>query len=102
MLLTLFAAAALSVPSDGLSMRVSGAGLDLSHPADAAMFAARIAEESERFCASHRGVATPAHTGDARVCRRAMGREVVSRLPEAHWRAFARAGGMTALRRLQD
>lgn len=103
MLLTLFTVAALAsaVPSEGLSMRVPGQGLDLSRSADAEAFAARIAEEAGRFCDAHLGLVTPSHTGDARVCQRAMSREVIARLSDAQWRAFTRAGGMRALRRLQ-
>lgn len=97
----LLSAAAVAAPEPGLTMRVPAAGLDLSRPADATLFADRIAQESRRFCESHVGVVTPGHVGDRRVCERAMAGEAVSALPSAQWRDFMRAGGAAALRRAQ-
>ena len=100
-LLSVALVAAAPVAGPGLTMRMSVEGLDLSRPADAAVFAGRIAEESRRFCEAHAGVATPSHVGDRRVCERAMAGEAVSALPSARWRDFMRAGGAAALRRAQ-
>lgn len=104
MLLTQLLAAAVLVatPSDVLTMRVATAGLDLGDRADAAVFAGRIAEESRRFCAAYGPRVTPSSQGDLRRCERAMGASAISALPEDQWRRFMRAGGRSALNRLQS
>lgn len=94
-------AAAPDAGSDGLSMRVPAAGLDLGDRTDAATFAGRIADESRRFCAAHGPRVTPTSQGDLNLCERAMGAAAVSALPDDQWRRFVRAGGRTALNRLQ-
>jgi UrcA family protein len=94
-------AAAPAAGADSLSMRIPAAGLDLGQREDAAVFAARIAAESRRFCAAHAGTLTPNRQGDLRICARAMGQAAVSALPDDHWRRFMRAGGRAALNRLQ-
>lgn len=85
--------------SDGLTLRVSTAGLDLARPGDAAVLAERIVDESRRFCEANRHVVTPDHVGDPRVCQRAMADAAISALPRDDWRRFARAGGNRAVNR---
>ena len=82
-------------------MRVSGGRLTLSAPAEAGALAARIAEESRRFCTAQVATVTPGDVGDRRVCERAMADAAVSALSREQWRAFVRGGGAAALRRAQ-
>jgi UrcA family protein len=94
---TVLAALLLSDPA-APTMTVPAAGLDLSRPADAALFAERVATESRRFCAAHRRLVTPEHAAPG-VCERGMARLAVEQLSTPRWRRFVAAGGMRVLSR---
>ena len=82
-------------------MRVPAAGLRLSERTDAAVFARRLADESQAFCAVHRDTVTPQHVGNPRFCERGMAREAVRALPPARRTDFYRAGGRRMLTQAQ-
>jgi UrcA family protein len=91
-------AVALAFEPTAPAMTVPAAGLDLSRPADAEVFAERVAAESRRFCAAHRAVITPDQASPP-ACERGMARLAVEGLPTPQWRRFVGAGGMRALSR---
>lgn len=99
LLSTLIAAALAAGPMEPPVMQVPAAGLDLSDPRDAALFADRVVEQSRRFCAAHVERITPEHPGDPRHCERGMAEEAVRALPEAHRQRFVGAGGPALLYR---
>lgn len=78
---------------DAPVMRVRAAGLNLSEPRDAALFADRVVEQSRLFCAVHVERITPEHPADPRHCERGMAEAAVRALPEAHRRRFVAARG---------
>lgn len=103
LLITLFSAALATGPMEPVGdwpvMRVEAAGLDLSSPDDTAVFAARVAEQSRRFCALHIEQITPQNSANPRLCERGMAAAAVRALPETHRLRFHRAGGRAQLHR---
>ena len=82
-------------------MRVPAAGLRLSEPAHAEIFARRLVDQSRNFCAAHIEFLTPDHVGNPRVCERGMALEAVRALSAQRRADFRQAGGRQMLSRLQ-
>lgn len=82
-------------------MRVPAAGLRLSEPAHAEIFARRLADQSRSFCAAHIEFLTPDHVGNPRLCERGMALEAVRAMSAQRRADFRQAGGRRMLARMQ-